>query len=312
MASGAVRSVVDRPLFANPGSAPPELSPTGSEIAYVRTWDGKLLSREDLFVGTTDVTAKLDRDLWSCTAGRCEWSPGMLIGDPLDGVSERLYRIDPSPSIPKALSSANGSVEAFSIARTGRIAFAWTTPTHPPEIYGLDPGGAPRRLTHFPSAPADQPIAQTRIAERFAPNGYALHGQLTIPEGGNLTELPIVIEPHGGPQCADDSAFDPLARYLASSGYAYFRPDPRGRDGYGDWSYKARVDDYGSGPMADLARLDAVLASSVGNENRLHVEGASYGGYLVSWIVTHASRFKAAVQPLPTANLSPSDCPATR
>lgn len=161
MASGAVRSVVDRPLFANPGSAPPELSPTGSEIAYVRTWDGKLLSREDLFVGTTDVTAKLDRDLWSCTAGRCEWSPGMLIGDPLDGVSERLYRIDPSPSIPKALTSANGSVEAFSIARTGRIAFAWTTPTQPPEIDGLDPGGAPRRLTHFPSAPADQPIAQT-------------------------------------------------------------------------------------------------------------------------------------------------------
>jgi dipeptidyl aminopeptidase/acylaminoacyl peptidase len=113
-----------------------------------------------------------------------------------------------------------------------------------------------------------------------------------------------VMEPHGGPQCADDSAFDPLAQYLASNGYAYFRPDPRGSDGYGDWSYKALVNDYGAGPMADdLAGLDAVIASGVGDTNRLYIEGASYGGYLTSWIVTHTSRFKAAVAQVPVTDL---------
>jgi dipeptidyl aminopeptidase/acylaminoacyl peptidase len=304
VASGSVHAVVGHPFFAYPGSAPPKFSPAGSDIAYVQTWDGKLPSREDLFVGNTDVTAELDRDLWSCTAGRFEWQPGMLVAGLLDGVSERIFRIDPPPSVPKALTSSDGSVDAFSVAHTGRIAFTWTTPTQPPDIYVLDPGSTPRRVTHFASVPTDLPIAKTHIVEWSGSNGHTLQGQLTYPAGGNPAELPIVMEPHGGPQCADDSAFDPLAQYLASNGYAYFRPDPRGSDGYGDWSYKALVNDYGAGPMADdLAGLDAVIASGVGDTNRLYIEGASYGGYLTSWIVTHTSRFKAAVAQVPVTDL---------
>jgi dipeptidyl aminopeptidase/acylaminoacyl peptidase len=112
------------------------------------------------------------------------------------------------------------------------------------------------------------------------------------------------MEPHGGPQCADDYSFDPIAQYLASNGHAYFRLDPRGSDGYGDWSYKSLVDDYAAGPMADdLAGLDAVIGSGVGNANRLYIEGASYGGYLTSWIITHTNRFKAAVAQVPVTDL---------
>ena len=140
IAGGATHPIVGHPFFAYPHSAPPVLSPVGSDIAYVATWDGKLASREDLFVGASDVTAQLDRDLWSCAAGGFEWQPGMLVVDLLDGVSERLYRVDLSSAVPRALTPLNGSVEAFSVACTGRIAYVWTTPEQPPDIYVLDPG----------------------------------------------------------------------------------------------------------------------------------------------------------------------------
>jgi len=83
------------------------------------------------------------------------------------------------------------------------------------------------------------------------------------------------------------------------------RPDPPGSDGYGDWSYKAIVGNWGPVPMAaDLAGVDAVLASGVGDPKRTFIEGGSYGGYLTSWIVTHSDRFRAAVAQVPVTDLA--------
>jgi len=304
VASGTMRPVIHHKFFAYPGSAAPLFSPRGNDVAYVQTWDGKLPSREDLFVGDRDVTRSIDRDLWSCGSGDFAWQPGTLIANMMDGTSLRLYRIDPSSGASRPLTSMDGSVEAFSVARTGRIAYAWTTPTQLPEVYVLDSGGAPRRVTHFGALPSDLPIEPTRYVRWSDGHGHILHGQLTFPASGDLKHLPIVMEPHGGPQCADDFSFDSVAQYLASNGYAYFRPDPRGSDGYGDWSYKAIVDDWGPGPMADdMAGINAVVAGGVGDLNHLYIEGASYGGYLTTWIVTHTNRFRAAVAAVPVTNM---------
>jgi dipeptidyl aminopeptidase/acylaminoacyl peptidase len=302
--TGARSPVVDHSFFAYPGSAAPLFSPTSDDIAYVRTWDGKLSSREDLFVGSRDVTSSIDRDFWSCGGGSFAWQPGMLVADMMDGASLRLFRIDPTSGAMRPLTTTDGSVETFSVARTGRIAYAWATPTQLPDVYVLDPGATPRRVTHFGSVPRYLPISPTRYVQWGDTNGHTLHGLLTAPTRGDAKRLTLVMEPHGGPQCADDFSFYALAQYLASNGYAYFRPAPRGSDGYGDWSYKAIVGDWGPGPMTDdLAGVDAVLASGVGDPNNLYIEGKSYGGYLTSWIVTHTNRFKAAVAAIPATDL---------
>lgn len=300
---GAVRSIVNAPLSAYPVSAPPLFSPAGDAIAYVKTWDGRLPSREDLFVGERDLTGSLDRDLWSCGAGRFSWQSHALIASALDGVAMRLYRVSVDGTTPVPLTGTGGSVEAFSVARTGRIAYAWSTPTQPTEIYLLDPGGRPWQITRVNNISPDLSIAPTRYVQ-WSDGGHTLHGQLTIPDSADLKRVPLVIEPHGGPQCADDSSFSPFAQYLASNGYAYFRPDPSGSDGYGDWSYKAIVGDWGPRPMVDdMTGVDTVLAQGVGNPNDLFIEGGSYGGYLTSWIITHTTRFKAAVVQVPVTNL---------
>jgi acylaminoacyl-peptidase len=309
VAGNGARDIVGHSFFAYPASMPPIFAPAGRGIAYVHTSDGLLPSREDIFVAgrdgsaARDVTAGLDRDLWSCTAGNAEWQADSLIANLLDGVSMRLYRVPADGGAPQALTPPEGSVESFSTSPRGRIAYAWSTPSAPAELYVLDPGVAPRRVTHFGGL-RDLPVAVTRLIEWRAADGHALHGQLTVPAITDPSSAPLVVEPHGGPQCADDSSFSGFAQYLASNGYAYFRPDPRGSDGYGDWSYKAIVGDWGAGPMSDdLAGVDAVLASGVGSRDRLYLEGGSYGGYLTSWIVTHDRRFKAAVAQVPVTNL---------
>jgi dipeptidyl aminopeptidase/acylaminoacyl peptidase len=302
VASGSARDLVGHPFFAYPRSMPPTFAPSGRSIAYAHTWDGLLPSREDIFIDGHDVTAGLDRDLWSCGAGNAVWQKDALVANLLDGVSMRLFRAADGAA-PQALTPQDGSVEAFSTAAGGRIAYSWTTPTEPTELYVLDPGQTPRRVTHFGGLPG-RAVVPTRVVEWTAPDGHVLHGQLAAPVGVDLGHVPLVVEPHGGPQCADDFEFDATAQYLATNGYAYFRPDPRGSDGYGDWSYKAIVGNWGPGPMADdLAGVDAVLAGGVSNRDQLYIEGGSYGGYLTTWIVTQDSRFKAAVAQVPVTNM---------
>jgi dipeptidyl aminopeptidase/acylaminoacyl peptidase len=220
----------------------------------------------------------------------------------MDGVAIRLYKLDPQGGAPQAMTSDEGSVLAYSIARSGRIAYIWSTPSQPAELYVLDAGQAPRQITHINALAAGLETATTRYFTWSDGKGHTLHGQLTVP--ASPQRAPLVVEPHGGPQCADDAQFTPYAQYLASHGYAYFRPDPPGSDGYGDWSYKAIVGDWGPTPMAaDLAGIDAVNASGVGDPARTFIEGASYGGYLTSWIETHTDRFRAAVAQVPVTDL---------
>lgn len=299
---GGATQIVTHPFFAYPGSAPPVFGPNGA-IAYTHTWDGNLASREDVFVDGRDVSAALDRDLWSCSNGSMAWQGATLVAGIMDGAAIRLFAIDPTgAAAPRPLTSDDGSVVAYSIAADGTIAYVWTTAQLPPELYVRTPSGAMRQITHLSQLSADLPVATTRYFTWPGASGHTLHGLLTVPS--SPASAPLVVEPHGGPQCANPLGFDAIAQYLASNGYAYFRPDPPGSDGYGDWSYKAIVGNWGPLPMsADFAGIDAVLAGGVGDAKRTFIEGGSYGGYLTSWIVTHSDRFRAAVAEVPVTDL---------
>jgi dipeptidyl aminopeptidase/acylaminoacyl peptidase len=54
-----------------------------------------------------------------------------------------------------------------------------------------------------------------------ARDGMPLQGYLTVPNGSDGKNLPLVVIPHGGPMGIHDTwLFDPDAQLLASRGYA--------------------------------------------------------------------------------------------
>lgn len=300
VATGSVRMLNGQKIFALPDTAPPVFSADG-RLATVHTWDNQFGSREDLFVDDRNVSASFDHDFWSCSQTRVAWAGDRLLASSMDGADLRLYRFSLDGSLPVALTPAGGSVDAFSAAPSHALYVAYSTPEKPDEIYRVDAGGSMQQLTHRHTLPDYLTLARTSFPSWSDGHGHTLIGQFTHAAGA---KPPLLTELHGGPQCADTSAFSPFAQYFATNGYSYFRPSPRGSDGYGDWSYKAIVNDWGPGPMVDImAGIEAQVAAQAVDSQRLFLYGASYGGYLTSWIVTHTDRFRAAVAAIPVTDL---------
>ncbi|MDB5093020.1 MAG: putative family peptidase [Candidatus Eremiobacteraeota bacterium] len=282
-----------------PGSSPPAIDAAG-RIAYVHTADGTTSGRTDVFVGDRNASAPLDRDFWSCGASRVTSAGSALYASALDGVAMRVYRLD--GDAPRAITPADRTVLAFSVAANGRIAYVASAPDVLPEVFVADADGThPTRVTHASSIPAGVDVAPTQLLRTATGDGHELVAQLTQPRG---TQVPLVVELHGGPQCSDDIGFSPSAQWFATNGYALLRPNPRGSDGYGAWSYKAIVDDWGGGPLDDVrATIASARATGTIDATRMFVEGTSYGGYLTGWTVTHDDEFRAAVAGFPVVDL---------
>jgi dipeptidyl aminopeptidase/acylaminoacyl peptidase len=128
-------------------------------------------------------------------------------------------------------------------------------------------------------------------------DGFDVQGWLMLPEhtAGNVPMITIV---HGGPAAATESAFSGpgLVTKLLDSGYAVFRPNPRGSYGQGERFTQGNVRDFGHGDLRDiLAGIDSAAKSAPIDLDRLGIAGGSYGGFMTMWAVTQTNRFKAAV-----------------
>jgi dipeptidyl aminopeptidase/acylaminoacyl peptidase len=284
-----------------PGASPPAVDDAG-RMAYVHTVDGTTSGRTGVFLGDRELSSALDRDFWSCGGSYVTTDGRALFASALDGAAMRVFRLD--GDAPQAITPADRTVQSYSVARSGRIAYVESAPDLLPEVVLADADGAHAvRVTHASSLPAGVDVAPTQLLRTRTADGHDLVAQLTQPRTSG--KMPMIVELHGGPQCSDDIGFSPAAQWFATNGYAFLRPNPRGSDGYGAWSYKAIVNDWGDGPLGDVrATVDSALALGTIDPARLFVEGGSYGGYLTSWTVTHDDRFKAAVAGWPVVDLA--------
>jgi dipeptidyl aminopeptidase/acylaminoacyl peptidase len=83
--------------------------------------------------------------------------------------------------------------------------------------------------------------------------------------------------------------------WCASNGYVVFVPDIPYRDGYpGQSAYDAVV----SGSLAMCDRYPFIDRDNVG------IQGQSWGGYQVAWLVTRTNIFKAAMAGAPVSNMT--------
>ena len=134
--------------------------------------------------------------------------------------------------------------------------------------------------------------------------GRKIHGFIVKPAGFDPSrKYPLLVLIHGGPQSAwyDNWSYRWNPQVFANAGYVVFAPNPRGSTSYGqqfvneisgDWGGKVYVDIMNG--VADVLRRNTYL-----DRNRVGAAGASYGGYMINWILGHNNdprfRFKVLV-----------------
>lgn len=111
-------------------------------------------------------------------------------------------------------------------------------------------------------------------------DGLTLPAFLTIPPDSDGKNLPLIINPHGGPRARDFWGFNPEVQLMANRGYAVLQVNFRGSTGYGQEFDKAGWGKWGAEMQNDIT--DAVLwaiEQDIADPERICIYGGSYGGY---------------------------------
>lgn len=110
-------------------------------------------------------------------------------------------------------------------------------------------------------------------------------------------KYPLLVLIHGGPQGAwgDNWGYRWNPQVFANAGYIVFMPNPRGSTGYGQQFINEVTADWGGRAYTDIMNgVAEVLKRPYVDKNNIGAAGASYGGYMVDWILGHNNdrRFK--------------------
>jgi dipeptidyl aminopeptidase/acylaminoacyl peptidase len=136
-------------------------------------------------------------------------------------------------------------------------------------------------------------------------DGLTIHGYLTLPKGKAARNLPVVVNPHGGPWARDEWGFNPEVQFLASRGYAVFQMNFRGSTGYGRKFWEASFKQWGGTMQDDITDGVAWLVKQgIADPKRVAIYGGSYGGYAtLAGITLTPDLYAAAVDYVGVSNL---------
>jgi len=173
--------------------------------------------------------------------------------------------------------------------------------SRPTEIYRATSGGGTGvALTHMNDALLSG-VALTPLEETYveAPDRTRVHAFVVKPPGFTATQkYPVLILIHGGPEGAwgESWSYRWNAQVFAGAGYLVVMPNPRGSVGYGQKFIDDINGDWGGKPYDDImAVVDYAAGLKYADPDRISAAGASYGGYMIDWMLGHTTRFKAFV-----------------
>ncbi len=289
----------------NPGSdASPQYSPNGRYIAYTsQARDGyesdlfRLRAYDREAGKTIELTPGFDQ--W---VGEFAWAPdsNTIYFTASDHAHEPVFKT--SVSSPKAEKVLEGTYGDLSVSPDGSWLLATRTSlTQPASIYRVAITGTPAtELTHENSALlAELDMNPADFVTTHGALGAEIQSLMVKPPGfDEKRQYPGLLLVHGGPQSAWEDAWSYRwnAQMFAARGYVVLMTNFHGSTGYGQKFVESISGDWGGAPFQDLMlATDFLEKLDFVDKTRMVAAGASFGGFMIDWIATQTSRFRALV-----------------
>ena len=123
-------------------------------------------------------------------------------------------------------------------------------------------------------------MAEMKPIKYQSRDGLIIHGYLTLPKGSNGKNLPVVVNPHGGPWARDTWGYRSEIQFLANRGFAVFQMNFRGSTGYGREFWERSFKEWGKSMQDDITDgVNWLIDEGIADPKRIAIYGASYGGY---------------------------------
>lgn len=126
----------------------------------------------------------------------------------------------------------------------------------------------------------EEDMAAMKPIEYKSRDGLTIHGYLTLPKGVDAKNLPVVVNPHGGPWARDQWGFNNEVQFLANRGYAVLQMNFRGSTGYGKEFWLKGSRQWGKKMQDDITDgVNWLIKEGIADPKRVAIYGGSYGGY---------------------------------
>ncbi|MCE3074717.1 S9 family peptidase [Chryseobacterium gwangjuense] len=128
----------------------------------------------------------------------------------------------------------------------------------------------------------EEDMAEMRPIEFKSRDGLTIHGYITLPKAAlEGKKVPLVVNPHGGPQGIRDSwGFNPETQLFASRGYATLQVNFRISGGYGKEFQVSGYKQIGRKAMDDVEDgVKYAIQQGWVDKDKVAIYGGSHGGY---------------------------------
>jgi dipeptidyl aminopeptidase/acylaminoacyl peptidase len=137
-----------------------------------------------------------------------------------------------------------------------------------------------KKLSDFKPWLTEANMAAMKPVTYKSRDGLTINGYLTLPKGVEAKNLPVVINPHGGPWARDTWGFNPEIQFLANRGYAVLQMNFRGSTGYGRKFWESSFKQWGLAMQDDITDgVHWLIKEGIADSTRIAIYGGSYGGY---------------------------------
>jgi len=310
IAGGTVTRITTNPAADNT----PKYSPDGRYIAYrsqnragfeADRWRLMLLERK---AGKPIPLA----GAWDHSISDFTWAPNgktiYIVAD--DQARSSLFALSLElGSLPQKIAGKESQAN-LQTARDGQsLVFLQQSMTMPAEVFSATADGSRvKRITSINQALLDG-LDLPRPEEIFwkGSGGTPIQGWLIKPpQFQSGRKYPLILLIHGGPQGAWEDTFsyrwNPVL--FAAQGYVVLAANPRGSTSFGQRFTDEISGDWGGKVYEDLMLgVDHLISLGLVDSTKMGAAGASYGGYMVDWILGHTDRFRALVSHAGVYNL---------